>query len=156
MTARLPVNYVAPYNNGGPDAAYTSYGNLNRIFGDFVARAGKDAIWVAIEAAEVCETSVGMQICGIIEDALEIARNNCLDRTPPEYRYIKLLCRKTQNKLFVKIDYTCRKDAHHTLDERGQKIKEQIDLVDGYIQIKADEKQESIRIAVPVEQRQAE
>ena len=79
---------------------FTSYPEMNEVLNRFAAEADADEIWISAEVQELKENRSGNQLCQIVGMALDTAKRNCIETTPPRGRYIRIRCRDMQEQTF--------------------------------------------------------
>ena len=86
---------------------FTSYPEMNEVLNRFAAEADANEIWISAEVQELRENRSGNQLCQIVGMALDTAKRNCIETTPPRGRYIRIRCRDMQEQTLIKIQYSC-------------------------------------------------
>lgn len=128
---------------------FTSYPEMNEVLNRFAAEADADEIWISAEVQELRENRSGNQLCQIVGMALDTAKRNCIETTPPRGRYIRIRCRDMQEQTLIKIQYSCEDRMLREFDKGIIKMRELINSVDGYLKLQLDGDKGIIKIAVP-------
>ena len=128
---------------------YTSYSEMNEVLNRFAAEAEADDIWTSAEVQELKENRSGNRLCQIVSLALDTARLNCIETTPPRGRYIRIRCRNMQEQTLIMIQYSCEDRVIRGFDKGIIKMRELINSVDGYLKLQLDGDKGIIKIAVP-------
>lgn len=128
---------------------YTTYKEFNDILNRFVNEAMLDGIWVSVAAEDITEVRLGRTFCKVMGMALETARVNCIETTSPKIRFIKIQTRAVQNKIFVKILYSCENQELREFDKSIVKMKDIIEAIGGYISLRLNKDVGVIKIAIP-------
>lgn len=128
---------------------FTSYPEMNEVLNRFAAEADADDIWISAEVQELKENRSGSQLCQIVGMALDTAKRNCIETTPPRGRYIRIRCRDMQEQTLIKIQYSCEDRMLREFDKGIIKMRELINSVDGYLKLQLDGDKGIIKIAVP-------
>ncbi|MDD6326492.1 MAG: hypothetical protein PUA72_13060 [Lachnospiraceae bacterium] len=81
--------------------------------------------------------------------ALDTAKSNCIETTPPRGRYIRIRCRDMQEQTLIKIQYSCEDRMIREFDKGIIKMRDLIDSVGGYLKFQLDGDKGIIKIAVP-------
>ena len=66
---------------------FTSYPEMNEVLNRFTAEAEADDIWTSAEVQELKENRSGNRLCQIVSMALDTAKSNCIETTPPRGRW---------------------------------------------------------------------
>ena len=82
---------------------YTSYSEMNELLNRFVKEAEDSGIWVSVEAVDLRENRMGQSLCELVRMALDTAKENCIETTPPRGRYIKIRSREMQQQMLIRI-----------------------------------------------------
>lgn len=128
---------------------YTSYSEMNEVLNRFAAEADADDIWISAEVQELKENRTGNRLCQIVDMALDTAKKNCIETTPPRGRYIRIRCRDMQEQTLIKIQYSCEDRIIREFDKGLIKMRELIESVGGYLKLQLDGDTGSIKIAIP-------
>ena len=122
---------------------FTSYPEMNEVLNRFAAEADADEIWIS------AENRSGNQLCQIVGMALDTAKRNCIETTPPRGRYIRIRCRDMQEQTLIKIQYSCEDRMLREFDKAIVKMRDLIESVGGYLKLQLDGDIGSIKIAIP-------
>ena len=128
---------------------FTSYPEMNEVLNRFTAEAEADDIWTSAEVQELKENRSGNRLCQIVSMALDTAKSNCIETTPPRGRYIRIRCRDMQEQTLIKIQYSCEDRMIREFDKGIIKMRDLIDSVGGYLKFHLDGDKGIIKIAVP-------
>ena len=128
---------------------FTSYLEMNEVLNRFTAEAEADDIWTSAEVRELKENRSGNRLCQIVSMALDTAKSNCIETTPPRGRYIRIRCRDMQEQTLIKIQYSCEDRMIREFDKGIIKMRDLIDSVGGYLKFQLDGDKGIIKIAVP-------
>ena len=128
---------------------YTSYSEMNEVLNRFATEAEADDIWVSAEVQELKENRSGKRLCQIVSMALDTARRNCIETTPPRGRYIRIRCRDIQEQTLIKIQYSCEDRVIREFDKSIIKMRDLIESSYGYLKIQLDSDVVCIKIAIP-------
>ena len=128
---------------------FTSYPEMNEVLNRFTAEAEADDIWTSAEVQELKENRSGNRLCQIVSMALDTAKSNCVETTPPRGRYIRISCRDMQEQTLIKIQYSCEDRMIREFDKGIIKMRDLIDSVGGYLKFQLDGDKGIIKIAVP-------
>ena len=128
---------------------YTSYSEMNEVLNRFATEAEADDIWISAEVQELKENRSGKQLCQIVSMALDTARRNCIETTPPRGRYIRIRCRDVQEQTLIKIQYSCEDRVIREFDKSIIKMRDLIESSYGYLKIQLDSDVGCIKIAIP-------
>ena len=128
---------------------FTSYPEMNEVLNRFAAEADADEIWISAEVQELKENRSGNQLCQIVGMALDTAKRNCIETTPPRGRYIRIRCRDMQEQTLIKIQYSCEDRMLREFDKAIVKMRDLIESVGGYLKLQLDGDKGIIKIAVP-------
>lgn len=128
---------------------FTSYPEMNEVLNRFTAEAEADDIWTSAEVQELKENRLGNRLCQIVSMALDTAKSNCVETTPPRGRYIRIRCRDMQEQTLIKIQYSCEDRMIREFDKGIIKMRDLIDSVGGYLKFQLDGDKGIIKIAVP-------
>ena len=128
---------------------FTSYPEMNEVLIRFTAEAEADDIWTSAEVQELKENRSGNRLCQIVSLALDTAKSNCIETTPPRGRYIRIRCRDMQEQTLIKIQYSCEDRMIREFDKGIIKMRDMIDSVGGYLKFQLDGDKGIIKIAVP-------
>ena len=128
---------------------FTSYPEMNELLIRFTAEAEADDIWTSAEVQELKENRSGNRLCQIVSMALDTAKSNCIETTPPRGRYIRIRCRDMQEQTLIKIQYSCEDRMIREFDKGIIKMRDLIDSVGGYLKFQLDGDKGIIKIAVP-------
>ena len=145
-----PVSHKKPKQSGSR-YHYTSNAEMNEILTEFVQEAEKENIWVSMEASDLKENRIGHLLCELVGTALDTARRNCIETTPPRGRFIKFHSREMQQQLLIKIEFSCEDREIRKFDKNIVRIREIIEATGGYLKIQLEDETGSIRIAIPDE-----
>ena len=128
---------------------YTSYSEMNEVLNRFATEAEADDIWISAEVQELKENRSGKRLCQIVSMALDTARRNCIETTPPKGRYIRIRCRDIQEQTLIKIQYSCEDRVIREFDKSIIKMRDLIESSYGYLKIQLDSDVGCIKIAIP-------
>ena len=128
---------------------YTSYSEMNEVLNRFATEAEADDIWISAEIQELKENRSGKRLCQIVSMALDTARRNCIETTPPRGRYIRIRCRDIQEQTLIKIQYSCEDRVIREFDKSIIKMRDPIESSYGYLKIQLDSDVGCIKIAIP-------
>lgn len=128
---------------------YTSYSEMNEVLNRFATEAEADDIWISAEVQELRENRSGKRLCQIVSMALDTARRNCIETTPPRRRYIRIRCRDIQEQTLIKIQYSCEDRVIRKFDKSIIKMRDLIESSYGYLKIQLDSDVGCIKIAIP-------
>lgn len=128
---------------------YTSYSEMNEVLNRFATEAEADDIWISAEIQELKENRSGKRLCQIVSMALDTARRNCIETTPPRGRYIRIRCRDIQEQTLIKIQYSCEDRVIREFDKSIIKMRDLIESSYGYLKIQLDSDVGCIKIAIP-------
>ena len=128
---------------------FTSYPEMNEVLNRFTAEAEADDIWTSAEVQELKDNRLGNRLCQIVSMALDTAKSNCIETTPPRGRYIRIRCRDMQEQTLIKIQYSCEDRMIREFDKGIIKMRDLIDSVGGYLKFQLDGDKGIIKIAVP-------
>ena len=128
---------------------YTSYSEMNEVLNRFATEAEEDDIWISAEVQELKENRSGKRLCQIVSMALDTARRNCIETTPPRGRYIRIRCRDIQEQTLIKIQYSCEDRVIREFDKSIIKMRDLIESSYGYLKIQLDSDVGCIKIAIP-------
>lgn len=128
---------------------YTSYSEMNEVLNRFAIEAEADDIWISAEVQELKENRSGKRLCQIVSMALDTARRNCIETTPPRGRYIRIRCRDIQEQTLIKIQYSCEDRVIREFDKSIIKMRDLIESSYGYLKIQLDSDVGCIKIAIP-------
>ena len=130
---------------------YTSYSEMNEILNRFVKEAEKSNIWVSVETADLKENRMGQGLCELVRMALDTARKNCIETTPPRGRYIRIRSREMQQQMLIRIEFACEDRMIREFDKDIVKMRELTESAGGYLKIRLIDDTGNIRIAIPDE-----
>ena len=128
---------------------FTSYPEMNEVLNRFTAEAEADDIWTSAEVRELKENRSGNRLCQIVSMALDTAKSNCIETTPPRGRYIRIRCRDMQEQTLIKIQYSCEDRVIREFDKSIIKMRDLIESSYGYLKIQLDSDVGCIKIAIP-------
>lgn len=128
---------------------YTSYSEMNEVLNRFATEAEADDIWISAEVQELKENRSCKRLCQIVSMALDTARRNCIETTPPRGRYIRIRCRDIQEQTLIKIQYSCEDRVIREFDKSIIKMRDLIESSYGYLKIQLDSDVGCIKIAIP-------
>ena len=128
---------------------FTSYPEMNEVLNRFTAEAEADDIWTSAEVQELKENRSGNRLCQIVSMALDTAKSNCVETTPPRGRYIRIRCRDMQEQTLIKIQYSCEDRVIREFDKSIIKMRDLIESSYGYLKIQLDSDVGCIKIAIP-------
>ncbi len=128
---------------------YTSYSEMNEVLNRFATEAEADDIWISAEVQELKENRSGKRLCQIVSMALDTAKRNCIETTPPRGRYIRIRCRDIQEQTLIKIQYSCEDRVIREFDKSIIKMRDLIESSYGYLKIQLDSDVGCIKIAIP-------
>ena len=128
---------------------YTSYSEMNEMLNRFVTETEADDIWISAEVQELKENRSSKRLCQIVSMALDTARRNCIETTPPRGRYIRIRGRDIQEQTLIKIQYSCEDRVIREFDKSIIKMRDLIESSYGYLKIQLDGDVGCIKIAIP-------
>ena len=128
---------------------YTSYSEMNEVLNRFASEAELDNIWMSAEVQDLKENRLGNRLCEIVSLALDTARRNCIETTPPRGRYIKIRSREMQQQMLLKIQFSCEDRMIREFDKNIVRMRDLIKSYDGYLKIQLDGDVGNIKIAIP-------
>ncbi len=132
---------------------YTSYSDMNEVLNRFVKEATESNIWVSVEATDLKENRMGHQLCELVSMALDTAKENCIETTPPRGRYIKIRSREMQQQMLIRIQFACEDRMIREFDKSIVRMRELIESAGGYLKIQLIDDTGNIKIAIPDEAR---
>lgn len=132
---------------------YTSYSEMNELLNRFVKEAEDSGIWVSVEAVDLRENRMGQSLCELVRMALDTAKENCIETTPPRGRYIKIRSREMQQQMLVRIEFSCEDRMIREFDKGIVRMRELIETAGGYLKIQLIDDTGNIKIAIPDEAR---
>ena len=132
---------------------YTSYSEMNELLNRFVKEAEASGIWVSVEAVDLRENRMGQSLCELVRMALDTAKENCIETTPPRGRYIKIRSREMQQQMLIRIEFSCEDRMIREFDKSIVRMRELIETADGYLKIQLIDDTGNIKIAIPDEAR---
>lgn len=132
---------------------YTSYSEMNEVLNRFVRDAEDNGIWVSVEAADLKENRMGQSLCELVRMALDTAKENCIETTPPRGRYIKIRSREMQQQMLIRIEFACEDRMIREFDKSIVRMRELIEAAGGYLKIQLIDDTGNIKIAIPDEAR---
>ena len=128
---------------------YTSYSEMNELLNRFVKEAEDSGIWVSVEAVDLRENRMGQSLCELVRMALDTAKENCIETTPPRGRYIK----EMQQQMLIRIEFSCEDRMIREFDKSIVRMRELIETAGGYLKIQLIDDTGNIKIAIPDEAR---
>lgn len=132
---------------------YTSYSEMNELLNRFVKEAEGSGIWVSVEAVDLRENRMGQSLCELVRMALDTAKENCIETTPPRGRYIKIRSREMQQQMLIRIEFSCEDRMIREFDKSIVRMRELIETAGGYLKIQLIDDTGNIKIAIPDEAR---
>ena len=132
---------------------YTSYSEMNELLNRFVKEAEDSGIWVSVEAVDLRENRMGQSLCELVRMALDTAKENCIETTPPRGRYIKIRSRVMQQQMLIRIEFSCEDRMIREFDKSIVRMRELIETAGGYLKIQLIDDTGNIKIAIPDEAR---
>ena len=132
---------------------YTSYSEMNELLNRFVKEAEDSGIWVSVEAVDLRENRMGQSLCELVRMALDTAKENCIETTPPRGRYIKIRSREMQQQMLIRIEFSCEDRMIREFDKSIVRMRELIETAGGYLKIQLIDDTGNIKIAIPDEAR---
>ena len=132
---------------------YTSYSEMNELLNRFVKEAEDSGIWVSVEAVDLRENRMGQSLGELVRMALDTAKENCIETTPPRGRYIKIRSREMQQQMLIRIEFSCEDRMIREFDKSIVRMRELIETADGYLKIQLIDDTGNIKIAIPDEAR---
>ena len=132
---------------------YTSYSEMNELLNRFVKEAEDSGIWVSVEAVDLRENRMGQSLCELVRMALDTAKENCIETTPPRGRYIKIRSREMQQQMLIRIEFSCEDRMIREFYKSIVRMRELIETADGYLKIQLIDDTGNIKIAIPDEAR---
>ena len=132
---------------------YTSYSEMNELLNRFVKEAEDSGIWVSVEAVDLRENRMGQSLCELVRMALDTAKENCIETTPPRGRYIKIRSREMQQQMLIRIEFSCEDRMIREFDKSIVRMRELIEIAGGYLKIQLIDDTGNIKIAIPDEAR---
>lgn len=148
MQKEEPVHQREPKVSRGR-YTYTSDSKMNELLTNFVLNVQEDNIWISIDAADLEMNRIGKELYELVSIALDTARENCIETTPPRGRYIKFRSRKIQQQLLIQIQFSCEDRTIRKFDKRIVRMRDIIESSDGYLKLQLIDEMGSIRIALP-------
>lgn len=130
---------------------YTSYLEMNELLNRFVKEAEDSGIWVSVEAVDLRENRMGQSLCELVRMALDTAKENCIETTPPRGRYIKIRSREMQQQMLIRIEFSCEDRMIREFDKSIVRMRELIETAGGYLKIQLIDDTGNIKIAIPDE-----
>ena len=130
---------------------YTSYSEMNELLNRFVKEAEDSGIWVSVEAVDLRENRMGQSLCELVRMALDTAKENCIETTPPRGRYIRIRSREMQQQMLIRIEFACEDRMIREFDKDIVKMRELTESAGGYLKIRLIDDTGNIRIAIPDE-----
>ena len=130
---------------------YTSYSEMNELLNQFVKEAEDSGIWVSVEAVDLRENRMGQSLCELVRMALDTAKENCIETTPPRGRYIKIRSREMQQQMLIRIEFSCEDRMIREFDKSIVRMRELIETAGGYLKIQLIDDTGNIKIAIPDE-----
>ena len=128
---------------------YTSYSEMNELLNRFVKEAEDSGIWVSVEAVDLRENRMGQSLCELVRMALDTAKENCIETTPPRGRYIKIRSREMQQQMLIRIEFSCEDRMIREFDKSIVRMRELIETAGGYLKIQLIDDTGNIKIAIP-------
>ena len=132
---------------------YTSYSEMNELLNRFVKEAEDSGIWVSVEAVDLRENRMGQSLCELVRMALDTAKENCIETTPPRGRYINIRSREMQQQMLIRIEFSCEDRMIREFDKSIVRMRELIETAGGYLKIQLIDDTGNIKIAIPDEAR---
>ena len=132
---------------------YTSYSEMNELLNRFVKEAEDSGIWVSVEAVDLRENRMGQSLCELVRMALDTAKENCIETTPPRGRYIKIRSREMLQQMLIRIEFSCEDRMIREFDKSIVRMRELIETAGGYLKIQLIDDTGNIKIAIPDEAR---
>ena len=132
---------------------YTSYSEMNELLNRFVKEAEDSGIWVSVESVDLRENRMGQSLCELVRMALDTAKENCIETTPPRGRYIKIRSREMQQQMLIRIEFSCEDRMIREFDKSIVRMRELIETAGGYLKIQLIDDTGNIKIAIPDEAR---
>ena len=132
---------------------YTSYSEMNELLNRFVKEAEDSGIWVSVEAVDLRENRMGQSLCELVRMALDTAKENCIETTPPRGRYIKIRSREMQQQMLIRIEFSCEDRMIREFDKSIVRMRELIETAGGYLKIQLIDNTGNIKIAITDEAR---
>lgn len=129
---------------------YTTEESMNKLLNEYVQRAHEEQIWVSVDGAGLRNNALGSSFCELLGFALSRALETCVVTTPPKKRYLKVRSMNAQNKVFVKILYSCEEPIMAGFDRKYHRMQEMIEHTGGYMRLRFDEDENVLEIAVPI------
>lgn len=129
---------------------YTAEESINQLLNDYVRRAKRYQVWVSIDGAGFRVNVLGREFCRLLDLAFSQALETCVATTPPQKRYLKIRSMDAQNKVFVKILYSCEEPVMAGYDKRYHSMQDIVERVDGYMRSEFTEDENVLKIAVPM------
>lgn len=129
---------------------YTAEESVNKLLNDYAERAGMQQVWISIDGAGFRKNMLGREFCRLLELAFSQALETCVATTPPKKRYLKIRSMDAQNKVFVKILYSCEAPVMAGFDKRYHSMQDIVERVDGYMRIQFTEDENILKIAIPM------
>lgn len=138
--------------NQKPDHSfYTSDSDMNELLNRFVKEAEREDIWVSVEAGDLKKNRLGQRLCELVSMALDAAKRNCIETTPPRGRFIRIRCRDMQQQMLIRIQFSCEDHMIREFDKNIVKMREWIESENGYLKIQLIDDTGNIKIAIPDE-----
>ena len=128
---------------------YTSYADMNEVLNRFAREAEEENIWISIEACDLKENRLGHRLCELVSMALDTAKQNCIETTPPRGRYIRIQSREMQQQMLIRIQFSCEDRMIREFDKSIVRMREFIESENGYMKIQLIDDTGNIKIAIP-------
>ena len=128
---------------------YTSDSKMNELLTNFVMDVQEENIWISIDASDLEMNRMGNELYELVSIALDTARENCIETTPPRGRYIKFRSREIQQQLLIQIQFSCEDRTIRKFDKRIVRMRDIIESSNGYLKLQLIDEMGSIRIALP-------
>ena len=109
----------------------------------------EENIWISIDASDLEMNRMGNELYELVSIALDTARENCIETTPPRGRYIKFRSREIQQQLLIQIQFSCEDRTIRKFDKRIVRMRDIIESSNGYLKLQLIDEMGSIRIALP-------
>lgn len=129
---------------------YTALDSVNNLLNKYVEKAQKQHVWISIDGAGFRDNVLGREFCRLLDIAFSQALETCIATTPPKKRYLKIRSMDAQNKVFIKILYSCEEPVMTGYDKRYHSMQDIVEAVDGYMRSQFTEDENVLKIAIPM------
>lgn len=129
---------------------YTDDESVNELLNRYVRKAKMQQVWISIDGTGFRMNALGNQFCRLLDIAFSQALETCVATTPPKKRYLKIRSMDAQNKVFIKILYSCEEPVMAGFDKRYHSMQDIVEAVDGYMRSQFTEDENVLKIAIPM------